>query len=182
MVCSDIGNGNTSLIALGKSAALQQPVHDFIGARRGRRGEIQRVKPKSTGASAVKLLRPLKLSRKVFTLPGSICGEDNPLSYHRQPNSRPIPVQICADMCKTRLLVPFPWLRTPPAVTVSDIAHDHRVPYPRVSTIRFVRRSYTTYCLLFCAASSSIRFLADTKSRAASTQISSASICSKISY
>jgi hypothetical protein len=57
---------------------------------------------KSKGASAVKLLRPLKLSRKVFRLPGSIWGEDNPAVARRQSNSYSILVQICGQVCKIR--------------------------------------------------------------------------------
>ncbi|MCU1240453.1 MAG: hypothetical protein JWO71_1179 [Candidatus Acidoferrum typicum] len=55
---------------------------------------------KSKGASAVKLLRPLKLSRKVFRLPGSIWREDNPAVPRRQPNSHSMPVKICGQVCK----------------------------------------------------------------------------------
>src|SRR5258706_772115 len=52
---------------------------------------------KNKGASAVKLLRTLKLSRKVFRLPGSIWREDNLAVHRRQSNSRSIPVQICGQ-------------------------------------------------------------------------------------
>ena len=84
-------------------------------------------KTKSKGASAVKLLRPLKLIRKGFTLPGSIWREDNPVAISRQSNFCSLSVQICADVCKTL------------NGTISDITHGHGVPYPRVTTIRFVR-------------------------------------------
>ncbi len=170
-VCAGIGNGNTSLIASGKSAAVQLSVLDLYWCEAW---QAER-NPKSKGASAVKLLRPLKLIRKGFTLPGSIWREDNPVAISGQSNFRALPVQICA-LCAKR--VP----RTTCASLLLLAPDGHGLFYPRVTTIRFVRWSYTTYCFLFCAASSSIRLLADTKSRAASTQISSASICSKISY
>src|SRR5690242_16601527 len=56
---------------------------------------ILNVTPKNKGASAVKLLRPIKLIRKVFTLPGSTWREDNPRPDGRQLNSRCVPVTIC---------------------------------------------------------------------------------------
>jgi hypothetical protein len=57
---------------------------------------VRLIHPEATkikGASAVKPLRPLKLNRKVFTLPGSIWREDNPVVHRRQSNSHCIAVK-----------------------------------------------------------------------------------------
>ena len=63
---------------------------------------------KLKGASAVKLLRPLELNRKVLTLPGSICREHNPVVHRRQSNSRFIPVKICGGCASERLKMKAP--------------------------------------------------------------------------
>jgi len=49
-------------------------------------------------------LRPLKLSRKVFRLPGSIWREDKAAVLYSQRDSSSIPVKICRQVCKIRWL------------------------------------------------------------------------------
>jgi len=97
-VCAGIENRNTSLVAPESWRPFNKV--SLILLARGVAGGAE---TKSKGASAVKLLRPLKLIRKGFTLPGSIWREDNPVAISGQSNFRAFPVQICAHLCKTRL-------------------------------------------------------------------------------
>jgi hypothetical protein len=71
-----------------------------VCSRTDRRSASDSASAKNKGASAVTLLRPLKLSRKVFRLPGSIWGEDNPVVHGRQSGSYANAVQNCGQVCK----------------------------------------------------------------------------------
>src|SRR5262249_28473774 len=55
---------------------------------------------KIEGATAVKVVAPSKLNRKVFKLPGSIWREDSATGPGRQPKSDSTSVKVCGPLCK----------------------------------------------------------------------------------
>jgi hypothetical protein len=80
---------------------------------------------KIKGAKAVRLLRPLKLSRRVLKLPGSIWREDNPGVKHRPSNFHSIPVKLCGQVVQNER----PW----------SVANDKEKPLPEILTSRGTR-------------------------------------------
>jgi len=55
-------------------------------------------------ATAVKLVAPCKLSRKVLKLPVQSEAQDNSFHFRRQSNSDGTAVQICGQVCKNFVL------------------------------------------------------------------------------